>query len=273
MKSQSTGLEDVTYNGFGGEAGVQADEYGAARGTASGTLGAQTIDVTASLAAWVNSPAANRGWIFRPTGTDGVDFRSSEYATVADRPSLTVQYTTGTPGQYSLTVNVTGNGTVTLDPPSGIYNSGALVQLTPLPAAGWTFSGWSGDLTGSANPASITMNSNKIVTATFVQGQPPTNAICETFDSYTAGSNIGSYAGWYDGGSGPVVTAGNGVANSVGLASFGDIFTWTAHPFNWNASDFQGITLQMDFKTDASGQFDDDRIGWMIIEQQRADSR
>ena len=94
---------------------------------------------------------------------------------------------------------------------------------------------------------------------------PPSIVVCETFDAYTPGSTIGSYAGWYDGGSGPVVTAGNGVAGSVGLAPAANIFTWTAHPFNWNASDFQGIALQADFKTDASGYFDDDRLGWMTL--------
>ncbi|HOW18399.1 MAG TPA: DNRLRE domain-containing protein, partial [Phycisphaerae bacterium] len=65
--------EDVTYNTFGGDAGVQADEYGAARGSATGGAGTNSVDVTASLAAWVNNPSANRGWIIRPTGTDGVD--------------------------------------------------------------------------------------------------------------------------------------------------------------------------------------------------------
>jgi len=41
------------------------------------------------------------------------------------------------------------------------------VTLTATPATGWAFSGWSGDLSGSANPATITIDANKIVTATF----------------------------------------------------------------------------------------------------------
>ena len=85
--------ESVTYNTFGGTPGVQANEYGALVGTAGGAAtGPQSVDVTASLAAWAQNPAANRGWIFRPTGTNGVDFRSSEYGTVSQRPSLTVRY-------------------------------------------------------------------------------------------------------------------------------------------------------------------------------------
>ena len=86
---------NVTWNTFGAAAGVQAgDDYGDARGTATAaTTGEKTVDVTASLSAWVITPANNRGWIFRPTTNAGVDFRSSEYATAADGPSLTVQYT------------------------------------------------------------------------------------------------------------------------------------------------------------------------------------
>ncbi len=87
----------------------------------------------------------------------------------------------------------------------------------------------------------------------------------ESFESgFTIGSKIGSNADWYDGGNGPVITSGNGVAGSVGLAAASNIFSWTAHPFNWNDADFLGVILQMDFETDGSGHFDDDRLGWSL---------
>lgn len=69
--------------------------------------------------------------------------------------------------QRVLTVTTNGSGTVALNPPGSVYNDGAVVTLTATPAAGFSFTGWSGDLTGSTNPASITMNANKNVTATF----------------------------------------------------------------------------------------------------------
>ena len=88
--------ESATWNSFGGEAGVQADEYGASVGTAVGTsIGTYSIDVTASITAWKANPAANRGWIFRPTNTNGVDIRSSEFTTESARPKLTVVYYSG----------------------------------------------------------------------------------------------------------------------------------------------------------------------------------
>ena len=73
------------------------------------------------------------------------------------------------PPQYSLTVNTVGSGSVVSNPSSSQYVSGTVVQLTANPNVGWQFSGWSGDITGTSNPASITMTSNKAVTATFTQ--------------------------------------------------------------------------------------------------------
>ena len=52
---------------------------------------------------------------------------------------------------------------------TGPYDPGTVVQLTAVPDSGYSFSGWNGDLSGSANPTSLTMNSAKAVTATFTQ--------------------------------------------------------------------------------------------------------
>jgi len=73
-----------------------------------------------------------------------------------------------TPVTYTLSVIAT-NGTVSKDPDGIAYNSGSLVTLTAVPGAGYMFDGWSGDLTGSANPEIITMDANKNVTANFKQ--------------------------------------------------------------------------------------------------------
>jgi hypothetical protein len=51
---------------------------------------------------------------------------------------------------------------------------GTDVLVTAIPADGWTFSGWSGNLTGSTNPETITMNGDKSVTATFAVIPAPT---------------------------------------------------------------------------------------------------
>jgi uncharacterized repeat protein (TIGR02543 family) len=76
---------------------------------------------------------------------------------------------------YTLTVNVVGNGTITESPASATYLSGTVVTLTAVPGAGWTFQGWSGDVSGQQNPVNITMNGNKTVTATFSSQAFPGN--------------------------------------------------------------------------------------------------
>ena len=67
-------------------------------------------------------------------------------------------------------VNVVGNGNVTVVPDLALYSSGTVVNLTANADAGWNFSEWSGDLSGSVNPASLVMDGNKAVNATFTQG-------------------------------------------------------------------------------------------------------
>ena len=73
---------------------------------------------------------------------------------------------------YTLTVNITGQGSVALNPPGGSYLSGTTVTLTATPVAGWTFDRWEGALTGSTNPTTLLMNANKTVTAVFLNVPP-----------------------------------------------------------------------------------------------------
>jgi len=68
---------------------------------------------------------------------------------------------------YTLTTHVSGNGTVTKTPDKASYLPGEVVTLTATADTSWLFTGWSGDLAGPANPAQVTMNSNKVITATF----------------------------------------------------------------------------------------------------------
>ena len=89
----------------------------------------------------------------------------------------------------------------------------------------------------------------------------------EDFESgFTTGAKIGTHAAWFDDGDGPVVTASAGTAGSIGLAPADHIFIWSAHPFDWNDASLVSVTLSMDFETSSTGLFDDDRVGWMITD-------
>jgi hypothetical protein len=68
----------------------------------------------------------------------------------------------------TVSVNTLGSGSVSASP-AGPYAAGTVVTLTATPASGWRFSSWSGNLTGYANPATLIVNGNYTVTATFDQ--------------------------------------------------------------------------------------------------------
>jgi hypothetical protein len=84
---------------------------------------------------------------------------------------------------YTLTIQITGNGTVTKTPDLTVYPYGTSVSLRARPSVGtlqgnvtpktpeptsWKFDHWEVDLTGTQNPKSITMNGNKTVRAVFL---------------------------------------------------------------------------------------------------------
>ncbi len=74
-----------------------------------------------------------------------------------------------TEDEYTLTVNTVGSGSVDKNPDQATYTYGTPVLLTANADPGWSFDHWSGDdIDGSTtNPETITMNSNKTVTAHF----------------------------------------------------------------------------------------------------------
>ncbi len=83
--------------------------------------------------------------------------------------------------QYTLTVskNITAGGSV-ISSPSGIncgttcyanFTSGSTIALTATPASGYTFADWSGACKGTSATCTVTMNSNRSVTANFVRAR------------------------------------------------------------------------------------------------------
>jgi uncharacterized repeat protein (TIGR02543 family) len=97
----------------------------------------------------------------------------------------------GPPAEYTLTVNITGSGTVAKNPEKATYHYGDVVELTANPNTGWQFSAWSGDLTGSENPKTITIDGSKTVTATFTQITPASAWSFVTIPDLPTGALLG----------------------------------------------------------------------------------
>ncbi|MEF8874652.1 MAG: PQQ-binding-like beta-propeller repeat protein, partial [Candidatus Thermoplasmatota archaeon] len=68
---------------------------------------------------------------------------------------------------YNLTVNIEGEGEVTIDPDQTEFEDGTEVNLTAEPAENWEFVTWSGDYGSTEEEITITMDSDMEITATF----------------------------------------------------------------------------------------------------------
>lgn len=153
---------------------------------------------------------------------------------------------------YTLTIYTTGQGTVT--PGNGSYTAGSTIDLKAYPAAGWTFTGWSGDTTGNTN-TSITMNGNKVVYATFTEVAPQNYSLTMIMvgegivlpgnGTYAAGATVDIKAinaeGWvFDGWSGDASGKSNTTitmnSNKTIIATFTKASNETCHHCCFNAS-------------------------------------
>ncbi|MBL8175542.1 MAG: S-layer homology domain-containing protein [Bryobacterales bacterium] len=167
-------------------------------------------------------------------------------------PASSTAYSASFQPQYLLTSNSSPaeGGSVTVSPASadGYYNAGTIVSATATPAPGFTFSQWSGLSTAILNPVSISMDSQKTISASFVssatvtiQSNPSGRTVSVDGISYTApavfhwtsGSvhMIGApspqqaagveyaFTGWSDGGS-PVHSVTASAANTSYTANF-----------------------------------------------------
>ena len=98
---------------------------------------------------------------------------------------------------YTLSITAE-NGTVAIDPVEDTYQEGTVVTLTATPDEGYEFSGWSGDLSGTDNPVSITMDGDKDITALFtipsytlsITAENGTVAIDPAGDTYQEGTVV-----------------------------------------------------------------------------------
>jgi Divergent InlB B-repeat domain len=113
--------------------------------------------------------AANAGYQF--TGFSGsLTGGSPGYVIMNANKSVTANFTQ-TVTSYSLTTSVSpsGSGTLTFSPPCCTYNAGTQVTIIPSAASGYQFNGWTGVDSGSGAIGYVTMNSNRSVTANFIQ--------------------------------------------------------------------------------------------------------
>lgn len=119
------------------------------------------------LGATFNPATRTFNWTpaYNQAGSDSVRFTVSDGKGKTDSETITITVA-DVPGYYALTIKA-ANGSVTKSPDKFGYSLGDVVTLTAAPNPGYYFYSWSGNLRGSINPSTITMDAHKSVTATF----------------------------------------------------------------------------------------------------------
>jgi len=69
--------------------------------------------------------------------------------------------------KYTLTISAGTGGTTDPVPGNYTHDAGTQVTVTAQPNSGYKFNGWSGAVTGTTNPVTITMDGDKSITASF----------------------------------------------------------------------------------------------------------
>ncbi len=110
------------------------------------------------------SSMPNNGYAFGSWAGDATGTSSQTTITMDANKSVIANIN---PVQTYSIITTEPNGMVDLNPPGGIYADGTVVTALAIPNSGFAFGSWSGDLNGSDSSATITMNSDKNVTANF----------------------------------------------------------------------------------------------------------
>jgi len=130
--------------------------------------GCMTTDALSGVAvpATVNTTGGNGNGVgqFTSTCSGGQDVAGNIAAPVSATFTVTATYTLTT------SVSPAGGGSIT--PATKTYPANTTVQVKAKAAAGYAFSGFSGSLTGTTNPQSITLTANANVVANFVPLAP-----------------------------------------------------------------------------------------------------
>lgn len=132
--------------------------------------------------------APTAGWTFVNWSGDASGTNLTTTVTIgADGADVTATFSP--PSTFTLTTSVVGNGTIKISPEKPEYTFGEKVKLTAEPGSGAAFAGWSGSLTSTANPLSVTMNSNMNIVATFTVPAAP---VSDHFDTCSLNAVWGS---------------------------------------------------------------------------------
>jgi uncharacterized repeat protein (TIGR02543 family) len=112
---------------------------------------------------------ADSGWTFVGWSGDLTSTNNPETITLLGDTSITATFTRSS--AYALTIDIEGEGSVSMVPSELIPNAGYQALLTAVPDAGWEFDSWSGDITSTDNPLNLDVQDDTAITANFSSGE------------------------------------------------------------------------------------------------------
>lgn len=133
----------------------------------------QNVDLTAT---------PENGWLF--TGWTG-DITSTDNplsVTVQQNYDLTANFEKI---EYTITANVSPSAGGSIQKADGPYYYDDVIAVTAVENPGWTFSNWSGDLSSTDNPLSVTVTQNVTITANFTQNHYTVSAVASPIEGGT----------------------------------------------------------------------------------------
>ncbi len=176
---------------------------------------------------------------FTASGTS-VTVKNDVTTTAAPNPCTNrfVQVTPpGSGSNVTLTIGTSGTGTTSPAAGTYTYAPGSTVSVTATPASGYSFTGWSGAATGTANPIAVTVNASETLTATFA---PVSSGGSSILQEGTTG---------FCGGEGSIATSN---AGSTGAGS-ANISNSAGKGINWSVSAPSAGTYHLTFRYENSG--------------------
>jgi len=133
---------------------------------------------------------------------------------------------------YSLSVNASYGGTVVKNPDLSSYPPDSTVSLTAAPISIFSFTGWSGDASGTNTPLTIIMDANKMITANFTSPVPdlivdnPAAVFAGTWTTDTAGTDKYGPDYRYTGTSPNNASATATFVPDINTAGLYDLYVW-----------------------------------------------
>jgi len=110
------------------------------------------------------------------------------------------QPSTTPPETFYLSTSVSPSGSGSVSPSSGSHEAGSTVTVTAQPSSGYVFDHWGGDASGTSTWVTITMNSDKSITAHFTYSPQETVSAPSTPSGPSTG-NVGQSLTYTTGGS------------------------------------------------------------------------